>query len=1060
MTENARFITTRRALGALRQVFILAVLCLGALPLLAQFDTGTINGTVTDSSGAAVSNAKVTISNAGTGDTKVITTNSTGFFIGSALPFGNYVVSATANGFAESKTKPIILNVGAVVQANLALSVSGGQLNVEVTGTTTSVNTESTEAGTTLNSTQIANLPVNGRDVSDFLEVAPGSVGSTGFFQGSVNGMENIFTGLNVTVDGQNASRGDINGFLDTEGQELARVTRASIDSIQEIDFTNSGFGAESGRSLGPQMNIITKSGTNEFHGTAFEFLRNDALDAKDYFNQGRKSPLRLNQFGGNFAGPLIKNKLFFFVNYEGDRTHITNINSLYELPSAYVRSQITDPRMAPVVAQFAPLPASCNVIPAPASCAVPGSTDTTNPAGGADLVYSPASLPDTLREDTGSVKIDWNASDKDRIFFRYNINDSFTNYTYGLNLGQTSPQAMRTQLAKIDETHTFSPTFLNQFSVALNRFYSNTNSNTPTPLVGFAGFFTNLGSLPGPNTFNQITPFNSLEIFDNVTKTAGRHNLKFGLQIRANQLNEALRQQQTYYFGSFSDLEHDNPFVLAKIGFPGSVGVTNSNWSGYVQDDWHVNSHLTLNLGLRYDYNTAWSERHDKIENFDIATQSPLPANQSVYNAPKGDFAPRLGFSYDPFGKGKTVIHGYGGLFYMPMQFGFNLTSNIPELASYNVNVFQAIFNNPPFSISYPSPNPPLIAGTQNISIFPRNPRDPVSTNWLFGIQQEIARNTVLDVKYVGNHSVHMQAGVDFAAVNVNAPNILTQAGRPYSGYANENYFCDCLASNYNSLQAQVRHSVGRLNFEANYTYSHEIDDMVNVFSGFADPTNPNADHGSGDWDVRNNLTGSVVYSVSDMKDSNRIVRNTIGGWQVASIVQARSGLPINVTLQPGGIFGLSVRPDSVPGVKAENSNGNWAYPNSMLNVNAFAVPADFTGAVGQLGNVGRNSLTGPAYFQMDFSLMKNFPITEKVKLQFRADIFNILNHPNFENPSAGLCQFGVSPASGSTPAGCVFGLTDPNFGRVGQTVADANGNQIGNGTSRQIQFAAKIIF
>ena len=289
MTENARFITTKRTLGALRQVFILAVLCFGALPLLAQFDTGTINGTVTDSSGAAVSNAKVTISNTGTGDTKVLTTNSTGFFIGSALPFGNYVVTATANGFAESKTNPIILNVGAVVQANLALSVSGGQLNVEVTGTTTSVNTESSEAGTTLNSTQIANLPINGRDVSDFLEVAPGSVGSTGFFQGSVNGMENIFTGLNVTVDGQNASRGDINGFLDTEGQELARVTRASIDSIQEIDFTNSGFGAESGRSLGPQMNVITKSGTNQYHGTLFRVLPQRRSRCERLFQHGRE---------------------------------------------------------------------------------------------------------------------------------------------------------------------------------------------------------------------------------------------------------------------------------------------------------------------------------------------------------------------------------------------------------------------------------------------------------------------------------------------------------------------------------------------------------------------------------------------------------------------------------------------------------------------------------------------------------------------------------------------------------------------------------------------------
>jgi hypothetical protein len=1052
--KNAPVTTRKRTPMVMRYAMLLLMLCLVGLPAYAQFDVGTINGTVTDSSGAAVANAKVTITNLGTGNTKTLTTNGTGFYIGSALPFGNYVVTATASGFAEAKTKTITLNVGAVVQANLALNVTAAQQNVDVTGTTTSVNTETPQTGTTLNATQIANLPNNGRDVSNFLEIAPGSVGSAGFFQGSVNGMENIFTGLNVTVDGQNASRGDINGFLDTEGQELARVTRASVDSIQEIDFTNSGFGAESGRSLGPQMNIITKSGTNNFHGTLFEFFRNEALDAKDYFNQGKKSPLRLNQFGGNLGGPIIKNKLFFFMNYEGDRTHITNINALYEVPSAYVRSLIVDPRMAPVLAQFAPLPAGCTSIPAPASCAVPGSEDAANPAGGAQLVYDPAAFPDTLREDTGSVKLDWNIAEKDRIFFRYNINDSFTNYTYGLNQGQTAPQALRTQLAKIDETHTFTPTLLNQFSVALNRFYSNTNSDTPTPLVGFAGFFTNLGALPGPNSFNQITPFNTFEVWDTVTKTAGRHNLSFGVQFRANQLNEWLRPQQTFDFGSFSDLENDRPFVLAKIGFPGFVGIQNSNWDFYAQDNWHVNSRLTLNLGLRYEYNTVWSERHNNEQNFDIATQSFLPMGANSYKSPKNDFAPRVGFTYDPFGTGKTAIHGYAGLFYMPMQYGFGTITNVPALSSYNVNAFQA-------PLAYPQANPALPAGTANVSIFPIDAKDPVSTNWLFGLQQEIAPNTVAELNYVGNHAVHMQAGVSFAAVNVNAPNFLTQADRPYGGFANENYNCACLGSNYNALQAQIRHTAGRLHYEANYTWSHEIDDLVNVFSGFSNPMNPNFDHGTGDWDVRQNLTGSVVYSLPDLAGHSGLMRNTIGGWELSSIVQARSGLPIDVMMQSGGIFGLSVRPDAIPGVTQERSGGNWAYPNSKLNVNAFAVPADYTGAVGQEGNVGRNTLVGPKFVQIDFSLMKNFRLTEAVKLQFRADIFNILNHPNFQSPSNnGICQFGVTAATAATPATCAFGLLNPNFGQVSQTVADANSNQIGPGTSRQVQLSAKIIF
>lgn len=1050
MTRKER-VQIKRTPRVLRQMVILVVLCFFALPLLAQFDTATVNGTVMDSSGAAVANAKVTVTNIATNVSKTVTTNATGYYVASAVPTGNYTVTANATGFTEAKSQEVVLNVGAIVHVNLTLAVAGSQQKVEVTGTTTTVDTETTETGTTLNATQVANLPVNGRDVSDFLEIAPGSVDSTGFFQGSVNGLENIFTGLNITVDGQNASRGDINGFLDTEGQELARVTRSSIDSVQEIDYTNSGFSAESGRSLGPQMNIITKSGTNQFHGTAFEYLRNDALDAKDYFNTGKAAPLKLNQFGGNFAGPIIRNKLFFFVNYEGDRTHITNFNALYEIPSALVRSKM-NAAMQPVLAQMAPLPAGCTSIPAPASCAVPNTDDPAG--GGAQLVYSPATLPDTLREDTGSIKIDWNITNADRIFFRYNINDSLTNYTYGLNQGQVSPQNMRTQLLKVDETHTFSPTLLNQASLSLNRFYSNTDSNTPQPFAGFNGFFTNLGALPGPNTFNQITPFNVFEAFDNATKTIKNHTLHFGVQIRANQLNEWLRPQQVYDFGSFSDLENDNPFVLQKIGFPGFVGVTNSNWDFYLQDDWKVTRTLTVNLGLRYEYNTAWKERHNIADNFDFATQTFTPQDQAIYNPPKGDIAPRIGFSWDPLGKGKTVVHGYYGLFYMPMQFGFGMIGNIPAYQSYNVNVFQAIFASPPFSIAYPSPNPPLPPGTQNVDIFPNNPHDPVSANWLFGVQQQITPNTVLSLNYVGNHAYHIQAGVDFANVNLNPANVFTQA-RTLTSYASENYLCDCLFSKYNSLQAQVRHNLGRWNFEANYTWSHEIDDELNFLSpGFTNPFNPKADIGSGDWDVRQNLTGSVVYTFPDFKGQSTMKRLFLGGWQTSSILQARSGLPVYVSLE-SGLFGNPTRPNYVPGTSPTLGGANW--PNGNYNPAGFAINPNYDGSWGPVwGDVGRNALRGPAFVQWDMSGMKSFFFTPTVNLQFRADVFNILNHPNFAGPDGGVCT-AITSATATTAATCT---PNPNFGRTGQTVADANSSQIGPGTNRQIQLSLRLTF
>jgi hypothetical protein len=1073
-TQTALLRGSVRNQRILRLAAILGLFCLlSTLPAFAQFDTGTISGTVTDPSSAVVANAAVTVTNTGTGVTKTLHTDSNGDFVASALQFGNYVVSSTASGFSESKSQQIVLNVGATVHVKLTMSVAAATESVVVTGTATTVDTTSSTAGTTLSAEQVSNLPINGRDVSSFLNIAPGSINSTGFFQGSVNGLENIFTGLNITVDGQSATRGDINGFLGTEGQEAARVTRSSLDSIQEIDFNNSGYTAETGHSLGPQMNIITKAGTNEFHGTLFEFFRNNAMDARDYFDNGAKQqPLRLNQFGGNIGGPIIKNKFFFFANYEGVRQTINRVLPFNETLSQHARSSIADfvpnfgkpgfeggPNLLkPVLlSQLMPIPANCMGDPAPVPCQVKDGEGNVIP----ELVYAPVSLPTTLREDTGSFRLDYNATDNDRIFFRYNISDSLTVYTSGPNAGQVSPQKLRNQLGKIDYTRTFSSTLLNQFSVSVTRFYSDTNSNTSdsnaattgTPLVGFSGFFTDLGSLPGPNSFNQITPYTQYELFDNVTKVIGTHSLKVGAQIRLNRFNESLRPQQTYSYGSFSDLENNVPFLLQKIGFPGSVGIRNSNWDFYVQDDWRVTRKLTLNIGLRYDYNTVWRERKNQIANFDPATQTILPNTQAPYNAPKSDFAPRLGFSFDPFGTGKTVIHGYGGLFYMPMYLSFSLTSNIPELASYNADLFHAIgfYPNPLFSVAYPSPNPPLVAGTQNVYAFPRNPKDPYSTNWLFGIQQEVAKNTVLTINYTGNKTQHMQSGVSFAQINLNPANPFPPQARPLSGFANEAFLDDILSSRYNALQVQLRHNLGDLQFEANYTWSHEFDDLVNVFAPggtFSNPFDPNSDWGSGDIDVRHNLTASMVYNLPQLKDRNMLMRGVLGGWQTSNIFQTRSGLPVNVTLV-GGFFGNGVRPNIVPGQNPIAPGGSWQ--NGMYNTAAFTPPPGYDGTPGQnLGNAPRNALRGPAFFQWDWSGMKSFPISEKAKLQFRVDLFNILNHPNFSSPDGGICK-------SFTPGKCV---RNDKFGVVSSTVAGASQGMIGNGTARQTQLSLKVVF
>ena len=275
-------------------------------------------------------------------------------------------------------------------------------------------------------------------------------------------------------------------------------------------------------------------------------------------------------------------------------------------------------------------------------------------------------------------------------------------------------------------------------------------------------------------------------------------------------------------------------------------------------------------------------------------------------------------------------------------------------------------------------------------------------------------------------------------------------------------NILSDGLGSNYNSLQVKLLRKIGRLDLQANYTWSHEIDDMLNVFSpGFESPYTPKYDHASGDWDVRNNFTASALYRLPDLKGSNSLVRTVLGGWQTSGIIQTRSGLPVNVSLV-GGFFGNAVRPDYVPGESLWVPGHRW--PGSSYNINAFAVEPTYNGTPGAtIGTVGRNSLRGPGYFQLDLSGMKNFAITERVTMQFRADIFNIFNHPNFENPNGGICN-AVQSATSTTPASCTITGGVPsinsNFGRIGQTIASADGTQIGGGTARQAQFSLRFTF
>jgi len=995
---------------------LVAVLVMSsAVAAVAQLDTGSIQGVIRDTTGAVIPNATVVVTNEGTQRAYHATANAQGEYNMPSLPVGIYSVAASYKGFGTSTVTTIPLNASELHRTDVTLRPGSDTQQVTVTSNQMQVNTLGADLGTTIGADRIANLPLNGRDFTDLLALVPGSVTSGQFGQTSLGGAETSFAGVNILLDGADATRIDTNATSMQLGRGAARVTRASVDSIAEFHILQGNFSAEYGRSIGDVVNVITKSGTNDLHGEAFEYLRNDALDARNYFAvPGTKTPLRLNQFGGNLGGPVVHDKLFFFANYEGVRQTITN-TQIYDVLNATERAKFVT-AMKPVVAAI------------PVGNLGPDPTDTAHVF---DL-YS-ANLVNTLREDTGSFRIDWNTSDRNKFYLRYNIGDSDTNTTYGPAVGQTAPTPARTQFLKLSNTHTFSPTLLNEAGFGINSNHvSSYGGGGPFPVIAFSCFFCNFGAAPGPATFASIRPQTSYQYIDTLTKVLGRQTIKAGLDIRHNLSDEELGLQEFLSYGSISDFEKNAGFAFSTLGNP-MTRIRNTNYNFFVQNDLQLARNFTLNLGMRYEYNTVLHEKDNQLANFDIATQTVGAKGAALYKPDYNNFAPRIGFSWDPFGTGKTAIRGGVGVFYNPQLTGavFSLTDNTSNNIS--VNIFQALFGTvsctPSFPLAYPVASVPTCTPqVRNVDQFDPKTRDSYAYHYSFGAQQQVAPDTVLEITYAGNRGLKLPAGAAFAGLQFNNQNPITGTYPRSQNFANERLLGDFLDSKYNSLQVALRGRRHVLTYDLNYTWAHEFDDTVSVFGAFVNPTNPKNDFSTGDIDVRNNFTADAFFQAPTIGSVPRALGR---GWSLGAIASVRSGLPVNITTNVPNDYGTPQRPNFAPGASISSVRAkNYSSPNNQFNSAAFVTPpsSDF-------GNVPRNAGTGPRFAQFDVAAIKNTAVGDKWRVQFRTDLFNIFNHPNFANPD------------GNT--------TDPNFGRSASTV----GSTIGIGTSRQVQLSIKLI-
>ena len=973
-----------------------------AVNAFAQSDTGTILGVALDSSGAVIPAAKIIVQNQGTNIPTEAVTDGSGNFVVPVLPVGTYRLTASANGFKTQIRNGIELRVSDRVRITLTLEPGAVTETITVNEAQPLVDTASTTLGGVVTQDQIENLPLNGRNITQLLTLIPGAVLLGGATQQGINGSSTFRSegGLRFMLDGGDASRVDFDSLDNTYGASKNRITRASVDTIQEVRVYASSFSAEFGQAMGGAVNLITKSGTNRFHGGLFEYIRNEKLDTRNYFNRGAKPPFRLNQFGGSLGGPLVRDKLFFFGNFEAIRQRLGTTQTAF-VPTEEFRATLA-PALRPAV-ELLPLPN--------------GGASPSDPR----LALFSRSVSNALTEDTGAIKIDYRITATDSLAFRYNLNNSLTRNYFGISRGQLQDIPGRLQNSKLTYTKVLRPHLLNEAGITFNRMHIDPRSSNDETVRVFP--ITAIGSgVPGvgPNLFDLLVANNSFSFLDALSWVHGRHQIKIGAQIIRNQDNKELRYQKTVTYQTLADFIANSPFSIGTLGQP-RAGLRNTYENFFVQDDIQVSRRLTVNAGLRYQYDTSPTESHGRIANFDVTKGALDPPGSPLLNAPKTNFAPRFGIAWTPTGSQKTVIRTGFGIFYASLNAAQaqNVPNNISQQAS------SLTRQQKPDLVGFPFPDIGSFSAVTSFTALEKDWHTAYTEQWNFNIQQALPGQAMIQLGYVGNRALHLSGGRNLNRL------IAGTSRRPYPLFGNITLQRIDLNSNYNALQASVRKRLSkRMNANLNYTWSHTLDEGGIAFGTSAqDDQNRHDGYGAADFHSPHNLQFDYTYQLPAVRVLPKIVGE---GWLLNGMTVMRAGFPVNVTCGCDSmqIGAASARADVVPGVDWKPAVVD--IPSAQINIAAFRAPK-----TGTFGNLARNALRGPAAFNWDFSLSKNFTVHEMNRIQFRAEMFNIANTPQFGLPGAGL----------NAPA---------NFGRSLGTI----GTLSGFGSNRQIQFALRYTF
>lgn len=1083
-----------------------------AAPLFAQTDQARFVGTVSDETGAVIPQANIRVRNEKGGSERSAHSNDQGYFIVPNLLPAPYTVTVEAAGMASRRFEGIDLQIGQVRTINVTLQPEG--VNQEITvaaGALTEIDTSSARVGVNVSEREVAQLPLNGRQISQLYLLAPGAVTAGGGtydnirFSGRANQQNAVrFDGVEGTsiVD---SSPGNLNG----ESSSGFRL-QASMENVQEFRVESSNYPAEYGTGTGGQISIVTKSGGNAFHGSLFEYVRNDVWDARNFFDRSDKSPLRLNQFGGSLGGPIVRDRLFFFASYEGLRQH-AGFNLLGQVPSAAARARAV-PSIQPLLAAF------------PA-----GLQTTANPDWDVAQLVGSA----TVSENAGSLRLDYHLNAKYSLYARYFRDDGESLAPFDVSGSAFRAKAV-SQNGVINLQQVLTPSIVNETKFGYNGPKTRTNGvapqvpgldlsaatiliGGPSVLVGVGGQGSNAGiAIPSglvrasSATNGRGQPYTnySLSFVDNLSWVKSNHSFKIGFEARLLRIYTDRQGGVTYSFPTLADFLANRTSGVTVLGdvsapSPFNNGVTGNRlaktefWIGYAQDEWKITPSLTMSYGLRYEYFRPLYEDRNRAVLFNTVTgQLDAPDSRSFFQSSTANFGPRLAFSWAPKRfNNKTVFRVGSGFYYGPGQIedqiqpieSDRVSTALPAGTLYPVDPLATIRG---FDINNPNANIQVRAYSPGYRVPER------ILSYTASVQQQLPGNAVLSVAYVGSQGRNLflrSVTNRIIGVSTNAATGAAVLQREFGPrWAEIDYKTSGGTDNYNSMQTTInrRFSQG-VTFGGQWTWAHSIGNSggSNEALTAQNPYDFRADRGNNAFDVRHSANLTALYELPFgrgrryLKGAGRALDSLVGGWELGGVFNGRTGLPLDIRItrpdvvyrdsRTGAIVSNPIlvdgrpvtaavintigggnsrdvrRPDVVAGVNPFLSGGD---KRLFLNPAAFSIPAP-----GTFGNLGRGALHGPGLSQVDLTLHKRIPVTERVRLQFRAEAYNIFNRANFLNPPVRLAN-ALGTGAGQLQPGQAFtaSAAGGGFGVINSTVE----RTIGLGTSRQMQLSLRLEF